>query len=68
MLFCRSDFPTKTATWIAIFIIVFFLLLLSLVIFFTWYRQSKATEKIISEAKKTAFKDFEDKGQDKDKS
>ncbi|MBN3039865.1 MAG: hypothetical protein JW867_01935 [Candidatus Omnitrophica bacterium] len=60
----KTDAPTKTATWIAIFIIIFFLGLISVIVFFTWYRQGKATEKILAEAKKDAFVDF---GEDKDK-
>lgn len=51
----KTESPTKTATWIAIFVIVFFLGILSVVVFFTWYRQAKATEKIISEVKKKSF-------------
>ena len=54
----KSDSPTRTATWIAIFVIAFFLGLLSFIVFFTWYRQSKATDKILAEAKKTAFLDI----------
>ena len=57
----KTDSPTKTATWIAIFVIVFFLGLVSVIVFFTWYRHSKSTEKIISEAKKSAFLEFGDK-------
>ena len=57
----KSDSPTKTATWIAIFVMVLFLALLSAVVFFTWYRQAKATEKVISDAKKRAFPEFQDK-------
>ncbi len=47
--------PTKTATWIVIFSIIIFIGLLSLVFFFTWYRSSRATHDIISEAKKISF-------------
>ncbi|MBW1926568.1 MAG: hypothetical protein JRI35_05115 [Deltaproteobacteria bacterium] len=56
-----TEAPTKTATWIVIFVIIIFLAFLSLIIFFTWYRQAKATEKIIADAKKTVFRDFEGK-------
>ncbi len=57
----KTESPTKTATWIAIFVIVFFLGILSIVVFFTWYRQAKATEKIISEAKKRSFLELGEK-------
>ena len=56
-----TESPTKTATWIVIFIILIFLGLLSVVIFFTWYRQAKATDKILTDAKKSVFRDFKDK-------
>jgi len=63
----KTDSPTKTATWIVIFVIIFFLGLISIIVFFTWYRQGKATEKILSEAKKSAFIEFGDKEKDKEK-
>ena len=39
-----TESPTKTATWI--------------IVFFTWYRQSKATDKTLSQAKKSSFLDL----------
>lgn len=58
----KTESPTKTATWIAIFVIMFFLGLISIIIFVTWYRQGKATAKVLSEAKKSTFTDYGDKG------
>jgi hypothetical protein len=57
----QTESPTKTATWIAIFAILFFLGLISIVVFFTWYRQTKATEKTLSQTKKSSFLEFGDK-------
>jgi hypothetical protein len=51
----KTTSPTKTATWIVIFSVIIFICLLSLVFFLTWYRQSKITHKVISEAKKASF-------------
>ncbi|MBN2119653.1 MAG: hypothetical protein JW734_01180, partial [Candidatus Omnitrophica bacterium] len=56
----KTDAPTKTATWIAIFVIIFFLALLSLVVFFSWHRQARATEKVISDVKQASFGKFDD--------
>lgn len=61
----KTESPTKTATWIVIFVIIFFLGMISIIVFFTWYRQGKATEKILSEAKKSAFIEFGDKNKEK---
>ncbi len=58
----KTESPTKTATWIAIFAIIFFLLLISAIVFITWYNQGKATDKIMAEAKKSSFLDL---GKDK---
>jgi len=63
----KTESPTKTATWIAIFVIVFFLGILSVVVFFTWYKQAKATEKIISEAKKRSFLELGEKKEEESK-
>ena len=57
----KTDAPTKTATWIAIFSMVFFLAILSAVVFFTWYRQSKTTDKVISDTRKSVYPEFKDK-------
>ena len=61
----QTESPTKTATWIAIFAIVFFLVLISAVVFITWYRQGKVTEKMMAEAKKSSFLEFEKKDETK---
>ncbi len=63
----NTESPTKTATWIVIFVIIFFLGLISIIVFFTWYRQGKATEKILSEAKKSAFIEFGEKKKKEEK-
>ncbi len=57
----KTESPTKTATWIAIFVIIIFLGLVSTIVFFTWDRQGKATEIILSEAKESSFTDFGEK-------
>lgn len=51
----RTEAPARTATWLIIFSVIIFIGLLSLVFFFTWYRQSKITHTVISEAKKESF-------------
>jgi hypothetical protein len=51
----RTEAPTKTATWLIIFSVIIFVGLLALVFFFTWYRQSKITHTVISQAKKESF-------------
>ncbi|MFC1515081.1 hypothetical protein ACFL5X_04180, partial [Candidatus Omnitrophota bacterium] len=57
----KTNAPTKTATWIAIFSMVFFLAVLSAVVFFTWYRQSKTTDKVIADTKRAVYPEFEDR-------
>lgn len=59
----KAEAPTKTMTWIVIFVIVIFMGLLAGVMFFTWQRQGAITRDAISESKKDAFPDT---GKDKD--
>jgi hypothetical protein len=57
----KSKVPTRTATWLIIFSVIIFIALLSAVFFFTWYQQSKVTQKVISEARDNAFNATEKK-------
>jgi len=52
-----TEAPSKTATWVLIFVIMIFLALLSLVFFFTWHRQARIAHKRISQAKEETFSD-----------
>lgn len=47
--------PTKTVTWMVIFIIIAFVGLLAGVFFFTWHKHSRSFEKIITSAREDAF-------------
>jgi hypothetical protein len=51
----KSESPSKTMTWIIIFIIIIFTGLLAAVLFFTWNRQARVTKEAIQAAKKSAF-------------
>jgi hypothetical protein len=51
----KADEPTKTMTWIVIFIIIIFIALMAGVLFFTWQRQTHATKEALMDAKKSAF-------------
>jgi hypothetical protein len=51
----KAESPTKTMTWIVIFIIIVFIGLLAGVLFFTWNRQTRITREEILAAKKAAF-------------
>jgi hypothetical protein len=51
----KSDSPTKTITWVVIFIIIIFIGLLAGVLFFTWHRQARLTREELLAAKKSAF-------------
>ncbi|MBN1913177.1 MAG: hypothetical protein JW788_02130 [Candidatus Omnitrophica bacterium] len=50
----RSESPTKTMTWVVIFIIIIFTGLLAGVLFFTWNRQARLTRESIEAAKRSA--------------
>lgn len=51
----KTDSPSKTTTWMIIFIIALFLGMLAAVFFFTWHAQSKFTDDIISKARDESF-------------
>jgi flagellar basal body-associated protein FliL len=51
----KAEEPTKTMTWIVIFIIIIFTGLLAGVLFFTWHRQARITKEELLSAKKSAF-------------
>ena len=63
----KADAPSKTMTWIVIFIIIIFVGLLAGVLFFTWHRQSQHTKDVFSEATKSAFPEAESKPQKEEK-
>jgi hypothetical protein len=51
----KADEPSKTMTWILIFVIIIFTGLLTAVLFFTWLRQARITKESLLESKKAAF-------------
>jgi hypothetical protein len=51
----KSESPSKTITWMIIFIIIIFIGLLAGVLFFTWHRQTRLTREELLAAKKSAF-------------
>ena len=51
----KAEEPTKTMTWIVIFIIIIFTGLLAGVLFFTWHRQARLAKEDLLAAKKSAF-------------
>jgi len=53
----KAESPTKTITWIVIFIIIVFIGLMAGVLFFTWNRQTKLSREELLAAKKSAFSD-----------
>jgi hypothetical protein len=55
----KADSPSKTMTWIVIFIIIVFIGLLTTVLFFTWQHQSRITTDTLAESKKSAFTDLD---------
>ncbi len=65
----KSELPSKTMTWIIIFIIIIFSGLLAAVLFFTWHRQARLTSEAILSAKQSAFPESaQEHGPDDDKS
>jgi len=54
----KAELPSKTMTWIVIFVIIVFTGLLAAVLFFTWQRQASITKEAILESKKAAFPDL----------
>ncbi|MDD4938734.1 MAG: hypothetical protein PHI60_01055 [Candidatus Omnitrophica bacterium] len=51
----KADEPSKTMTWMVIFIIIIFTGLLAGVFFFTWHRQTREAKEELEAAKKDAF-------------
>ena len=51
----KADEPTKTMTWILVFVIIIFIGLLTGVLFFTWHRQARLTREELLSAKESAF-------------
>jgi hypothetical protein len=51
----KADSPTKTMTWIVIFVIILFVGLLAGVLFFTWQHQAKLTKDALMASQKAAF-------------
>ena len=51
----KAEEPTKTMTWIVIFLIIIFVALLAGVLFFTWHSQSRMAREELLTAKKAAF-------------
>ncbi len=51
----KSDAPSKTTTWLIIFLIIGFIGLIGMVFFFTWHKQAQLTEKIMLNARETSF-------------
>jgi hypothetical protein len=51
----KAESPTKTITWVVVFIVIIFVGLLAGVLFFTWHRQTRLTREELLAAKKSAF-------------
>jgi len=51
----KAEEPTKTMTWILVFVIIIFIGLLTGVLFFTWHRQARLTREELLSAKESAF-------------
>ncbi|MBI5023833.1 MAG: hypothetical protein HZC18_02405 [Candidatus Omnitrophica bacterium] len=64
----KANSPTKTMTWIVIFLIVIFVGLLAGVLFFTWYSQTKMSKEELLSARRSAFPgNAAQKGKEEDK-
>lgn len=64
----KSDVPSKTATWMVIFIIMTFILILGAAFFFAWIRSTRSIEKTTSEATESAFLEAESEPESKEES
>jgi hypothetical protein len=51
----KTDAPTKSTTWMIIFIIILFMGMLAGVFFFTWHTQARSTKDFIGGVRKSAF-------------
>ncbi|MFH1640725.1 MAG: hypothetical protein ABIA66_02045, partial [Candidatus Omnitrophota bacterium] len=61
----QAEAPSRMMTWIVIFIIIVFVGLLAAVLFFTWQRQARTSQRELLSAKRSAFpgpQDEENKG------
>lgn len=61
----KTDSPSKSASWMIIFIIMLFIGMLAGVFFFTWQAQAHATKDLISDARKSAFPEGDSGGEEK---
>jgi hypothetical protein len=61
----KAESPTKTMTWIVIFIIIIFVGLLAGVLFFTWHRQTRLAREELLAAKKASFPGSEESSESK---
>ncbi|MBI3602550.1 MAG: hypothetical protein HY209_06650, partial [Candidatus Omnitrophica bacterium] len=55
----KAEEPSKTMTWIVIFIIIIFVGLLATVLFFTWHSQTRLGKEELLSAKRAAFPESE---------
>lgn len=62
----KSDIPSKTATWMVIFIIMTFILILGAAFFFAWVRSTRSIEKTTSEATESSFSAPEGESKEKE--
>lgn len=53
----KTESPTKSTSWMIIFIIMLFIGMLAGVFFFTWQTQAHATKNLIADARKSSFPD-----------
>ncbi|MGE5197131.1 MAG: hypothetical protein ACM3IL_01335 [Deltaproteobacteria bacterium] len=60
----KAESPTKTMTWVVIFILIIFVALLAAVLFFSWHRQARITREELLSAKKSAFPGPQDEGKE----
>ncbi len=63
----KSDIPSKTATWMVIFIIITFVLVLGASFFFAWIRSSRSIEKSTEETTESSFPQDEPKTEEETK-
>ena len=55
----KTESPSKSTSWMIIFVIMLFIGMLAGVFFFTWQTQAHATKNLIDEARKSAFPENE---------
>ncbi|MDD5454524.1 MAG: hypothetical protein PHW62_03385 [Candidatus Ratteibacteria bacterium] len=64
----KSDVPSKTATWMVIFMIIIFILVLGASFFFAWIRSSRSIQKGTEETVESSFPQTEPKTTEETKS